>query len=346
MSANWGYNGTGKSFSYQHMHGIMLVNLNALSRELNLKHPEYRLMGTLIGLWNKEQGKAFPTIEYLSKICHMGKATVIKTLNKLVDLNLLVVVKTKGKRNNYYFSNLLLEPRSSSPKKPSRGFTCETLHEEKQIKKKTEKILTSCNKTKPDKPIITRIINDPYSKPSSLTEYRKVIEKLESWSFAGAKKAIKTYGVKKIQALIQIVEKNNPGNSGAYLRTLLELPDEIIQSNDKNKSINAEPTLIQVMLQYKYWKHKNNNKIYQVKPDVGSHLLIRYDPKTESVCFIDNNYTDKLEKFEPSTEEAFQMQNKDQSKKKPSKKQVLKDMMAKGDVAEAKALARLWKIKL
>ena len=51
-----------KPHTYQHIHGTMLVNLNKIASEINLSHTEYRLMGVLIGLWNKEKGKIYYSI--------------------------------------------------------------------------------------------------------------------------------------------------------------------------------------------------------------------------------------------------------------------------------------------
>ena len=55
------------SKSYQHIQGCMIQRLNKLSCDIKLTHSEYRLMGVLIGLYNKQHDKAFPTIaQFLS----------------------------------------------------------------------------------------------------------------------------------------------------------------------------------------------------------------------------------------------------------------------------------------
>ncbi|MEW5818722.1 MAG: helix-turn-helix domain-containing protein [Cyanobacteriota bacterium] len=98
----------GLNSTYQHIQGIMLVQLNKLAQDLNLSHAEYRILATLISLWNKKKGMAFPTINYLSVNCKMAKSTVLKILKKLVILDLIVVVKSSGRRNNYLLTNKLL----------------------------------------------------------------------------------------------------------------------------------------------------------------------------------------------------------------------------------------------
>ncbi|MEW5821206.1 MAG: helix-turn-helix domain-containing protein [Cyanobacteriota bacterium] len=111
--------------SYQHIHGIMLFNLNKIAFERNLSNYEYRLLGVLITYWNKKQEKAFPTFDLLAKTCKMSKSTVVKTLDFLADKKLLVITKQKGSRNNYFFSSILfLNPGTHCKTKPSTS--CKT----------------------------------------------------------------------------------------------------------------------------------------------------------------------------------------------------------------------------
>lgn len=134
---------TGSFYSYQHLHGLMLVNLNKLSFELNLSHQEYRVMGVLIGLWNQKYQKAFPTIDYLAENCCMGKQTIIKILKRLSDLNFLIIDKYKNFRNNYYFSNLILPKDLCNRSEPVNSIACSTAHDIKPIKKKKPSIILS-----------------------------------------------------------------------------------------------------------------------------------------------------------------------------------------------------------
>ena len=104
MSTVLSYGNAGKSYSYQHLQGVMLSKLNKIASELNLSHSEYRIMGVLIGLWNMKKGMAFPTISYLAKTCHMGRSTIINALERLVEVHLLIVIRTKGKEEQLLFN--------------------------------------------------------------------------------------------------------------------------------------------------------------------------------------------------------------------------------------------------
>jgi hypothetical protein len=95
------------SYSYQHIQGEMLVALNKISMELCLTNAEYRVLANLISLWNMKKGFAYPTLELLLKQCAMGKQTLLKTLKKLKALNLIFVVKERGKSNRYYLSTVI-----------------------------------------------------------------------------------------------------------------------------------------------------------------------------------------------------------------------------------------------
>lgn len=276
-----------KKYSYQHLQGMMLLNLNKVASKIKLSHSEYRVICTLIGLYNKNYNKAFPTIEYLAKVCIMGKTTIIKSLNRLVEVNLLIVVKTPGKRNNYYFSNLILKDTGTPHEEPNHRTPCRTTHDNKQIKTITDQKTTSSIK-----------INDAMFKTFNIDEYRQLITKLESWNYFGAKKIIKIMGIQKIQEIITIVESKKPKNKGAYLRSLLKLSDIKMYPEIKTSLSLLECTQIEQMLKYQFWKHIPTGKIYKTIPDIGNHLLIRYHKDAQMVEFLEYNLTDKLENFQ------------------------------------------------
>lgn len=278
-----------KNYSYQHIHGTMLVNFNKLAFKLELSHSEYRLMGTLIGLWNKNHGMAFPTVNYLAQYCRMGKATIIKNLNHLIELNLLVVVKSKKKRNNYYFSNLLFGTKNTISVKPTNGSTCKTIHDHELIKIKTDK-----NKT------LSKEQNDNDFKTPNISEYRNLLNKLDAWRYSGAKKLLKQKSIEEIQKLIALVENHNPNNKGAYLRALINTSGIINHLENKSLNSTSGDTQISQMLNYQYWKHIPSNKVLKVKPDIGTHLLIRYYKDENMIECLECGLVDKLENFESS----------------------------------------------
>lgn len=272
-------------YSYQHIQGMMLLNLNKMVSKIKLTHSEYRVMCTLIGLYNKSHNKAFPTIEYLAKACLMGKTTVGRCLSKLVEYNLLIIVKTPGKRNNYYFSNLIFDSISTPHVKLPSRTACKTTHDNKQIKIKTD-IKTSFYKT-----------NDAFLKKPSLEKYKNIQTKLKTWGFLGVKNTINKIGLNKLEELIKIVEKKEPENKGAYLRSFLNELDSNPDFKIKQPSIVSECTQIEQMLEYQYWKHLPTGKIYAVKPDIGIHLLIRYHKNLNMVEFLEHQLIDKLDNF-------------------------------------------------
>ncbi len=275
-----------KNYSYQHIQGVMLLNLNKLACEINLSHSEYRLTATLIGLWNKQKGMAFPTIEYLAKHCRMGKATVIKNLNRLVELHLLIVVKSNNKRNNYYFSKLILNTGDSSQVKPPHSSTCETTHDHELIKNKTDKNITLSIK-----------YDDKSFKTSNISEYKQVLEILNSWGYVGAQKLIKQKGIEEIKKLINIVELKNPDKPGAYLRSLINVPGDFISKQEETAKNKPEPTQIDQLLKCKYWRHIPSGEIHRALPDIGKHLLFQYHHKENLITFLEKGFTDKLENF-------------------------------------------------
>lgn len=121
-----------KNYSYQHLHGIMLVNLNKIAFELNLSHAEYRVMGVLIGYWHKDLKKAFPTINLLVQSCKMSKSTLLSCLNNLNKKGLILTVKRTNKKNEYFFSQLLITNFGGTHGEPECCTACKTTHN-KQI---------------------------------------------------------------------------------------------------------------------------------------------------------------------------------------------------------------------
>ncbi|MGD9581781.1 MAG: helix-turn-helix domain-containing protein [Vampirovibrionia bacterium] len=275
------------NYTYQHIQGIMLLNLNKLASKIKLSHSEYRVICTLIGLYNKNTNKAFPTIEYLASTCCMGKSTIIKCLNSLVENNLLIVVKTPGKRNNYYFSNNILIAQSTPHVEPERRTSCKTVHDYKPINNITNKNQSLFNQN-----------DDVTLKTTDINEFKAILNKLNTWHYSGAKKLLKQKSLKEIKKLIDLVEKHNPDNKGAYLRSLVKEFNGNIHHKQNSLEISLEYTQIKQMIKQQYWKHIPTNKVLKVKPDIGSHLLIRYYKNENMVEFIECGLIDKLENFE------------------------------------------------
>jgi hypothetical protein len=313
--------------SYQHVQGIMLLNLNRLSSELHLTHQEYRLMGVLIGLWNKKYGMAFPSIAYLTKLCRMGRTTILKALDNLTFKNLLIVVKTKGKRNSYYFSNILFKTDNcSSMKTTTVPDVRNSFHEhnrDRTIKNQALKIKNNddINLSKKIKPILSK------------------------WQVSNPDKFIDRYGTDKIAFLIDFVKKKSPQNPGAYLRTLLNLPDVIFIDKHRQSTQVEENTELQEMLKNPFWKDKKTGKIYQVRPDRGNHLLIKYNASDKTFFFLDNDQESfKVDQFEVSCYQEYLKQNVSNFKK-PGKISIINELLKNNREEEARNLIKLFGFK-
>ena len=317
MSAVLGCICAEKSYSYQHIHGVMLVNLNKLALKFNLSHSDYRLMGLLIGLWNKEQGKAFPTTDYIAKTCKMSKSTVNRSLNNLVNCGLLIIVRSKGKRNNYYISKLLLDFQNST----TSCTACDTAHDIKQNRIKT-------NHKQNDDSIKINIT-----------------EKLKSWNFTGIDKTIKKYGEEQIKNYCYLIESKNPHNPGAYLRRLLESQCIIRPDFQKVPKIEPEQPYIKHLIKYKYWKHIPSNQIYKIKPDNGNHNLFLYNAEVQTITIYENNLIDLITNFKPALKSEYEAEILDLVHDKPEKEFILEQINNSANNKQLAVLKQLWKIK-
>lgn len=198
------------NYSYQHLQGIMLVNLNKLAAENKLTHSEFRIMAMLIGFWNKSKARAFPSTRMLAKYCCMSNSTIINGLKSLTNKGFIVIIKdSSNKRQNYY-----INPQKFLNSESSTSVTqCSSTHDMKQ---------------------------------------------------------------KEIKLKNKVIK----------LKTLTN-----------QQQIEPESKLKQ-MIQYKYWRHKPSKKILRVKPDIGTHLLIKYFSSEKLVMFLESGLTDYLKHFE------------------------------------------------
>lgn len=278
-------------YTYQHIQGCMLLSLNKLASQFKLSHSEYRIMATLIGYWNKQQGKAYPTTRQLTKDCCLSNSTLKKGLDKLIALNLIIIVKdSKTRRQNYHINqNNFLTPDKNThatTRKSPLATPCSSNHDKTNRTKLIDK--TSKNKT-----------DDVYSKTKSLSDYKILLEKLQTWGVTDAKKILAKNSLDKIKKLIQLTESRKPANTGAYFRSLLNLPGVILPDENKVDSKASKEPVINQMLKSKYWQHIPSGKKVQVKPDIGQHLLIKYHKAENMVTFLEIGLTDKIENFNP-----------------------------------------------
>lgn len=91
-----------------------------------------------------------------------------------------------------------------------------------------------------------------------------------------------------------------------------------------------------------YWKHKPSNKIYKIKPEIGTHVLFKYISSNHSILIYEDNLLDSVLAFEPADEPETQAS----SIKEVNKINLINDLRAQNNEQEAQTLARLWKIPL
>lgn len=139
MSLNAGLFCVEKKYSYQHIQGVMLVNLNRLAYEINLHHTAYRVAGFLISNYNINSNTAYPSIETISKACMMSKSTVIKNIETLVNNGLIIAVKESGKLTRYLFTKKIMAGLTGTSWETITSTTCKTSHDMKQIEKEQNK---------------------------------------------------------------------------------------------------------------------------------------------------------------------------------------------------------------
>jgi DNA-binding transcriptional regulator GbsR (MarR family) len=142
------------SYSYQHIQGEMLLHLNKIASTLKLTHTEYRVMATIIGFFNKETGRAYPSIRQLAKTCRMSHSTIINAIKKLTSLNLIYTIKHQSGRQNYFInqqkflvfeSNTDVTHEITPPVTPCDN-AMKTKRKETDKKKKTESFFKNSNK--------------------------------------------------------------------------------------------------------------------------------------------------------------------------------------------------------
>jgi predicted transcriptional regulator len=276
-------------YTYQHIQGCMLLSLNKMASQLKLSHAEYRIMSTLIGYWNKQYEKAYPTTRQLTNDCCLSNSTLKKGLDKLMALNLIIIVKdSKTRRQNYHIN----QNKFLTPQKNTRATTgvstlatpCSSNHDKTNRFKQIEQ--TS-----------KQTINDASFKTKNLLAYKNTLKKLHSWGMIDSKKILAKNGVEKVEHFIQQVENRKPDNAGAYLRSLLDLSGVILPDKNNASSCPSEEPAINKMVKSKYWQHIPSGQKLQVTPDIGQHFLIKYHRAENMVTFLESGLTDKLENF-------------------------------------------------
>ena len=92
---------------------------------------------------------------------------------------------------------------------------------------------------------------------------------------------------------IKSVKKNSPFHE----QNKLNIKNKIDINQYKINNLKNRP-LINNMIKVKYWKHKPSNKLIQVLPDIGNHLLVRFSNDLQYVEILETGLCDKITNFE------------------------------------------------
>lgn len=343
-------------FTFQHLHGVMLTNLNHISVDLKLSHSEYHLMGVLIGYWNKQHGKSFPTMKMLAKYARMSNSTIIKCINSLTNKGLILVIKDgKNGRQQYYINlkKLLTTNSNKSATKYSNPevTTCSNAHEQTNRTKIIDKTIINkqkCFKQKAKANIKNDDVIFSKTKKSEVkdSEMIGILESLLKWNYSNPEKSLEKYGKTKLKEAIEFVQLKNPENPGAYLRTILKFRGKDLELNKNSSKSEQQIPLIERMIRVKYWKHIPTGKIYKVCPDIGNHLLINYCSETKTVYFLDHDFFDTIENFEIVENKSITNIDPAELKIKPDKEEILLQLIRDNKAKEALQLSKLWHIEI
>jgi len=288
-------------------------------------------MGVLIGYWNKKQGKSFPTVKLLSKQSRMSNSTVIKSLKHLTNSGLVLIVKDgKNGRQNYYINQQKFL-NTKSNEKVTTGVT------QKVIPCSNAYIYNKQNINIQKKPSFQIKSND--DDVINISKNNNFINKLDNLGFTDSQKIIDINGIIKIKKMFQILEQQNPDKPGAYLRALLNQKDNISHLKNNPCRSDCKTSDISKKLQAKYWKHIESGKIYQIRPDVGNHLLIKYFSDEKKVMILENAFIDSIDAFEVCENDLIQIDNT----LSLTKEQRIKNLYDDGKFDEAKILQKIWK---
>lgn len=219
---------------------------SAIATQFNLKSSTLNVLNGLCRYYNHKTNKVFPGINKLADKINLNERTIRLGINELVK-NGLILKSKSGCHNEYLFTNKFFDaiktPAGTSAKvttksgKKLQNKAGDFTAEQNNIKQNK---LSSCENIASDKKHDDDISfkNSEGSAPeiNSKQEYKKLLDKLGSWNFTGSHFVIKKYGMDRVRDLCKLVEDKNPDNEGAYLRSLLNLPYDMLTINKKSNS--------------------------------------------------------------------------------------------------------------
>lgn len=221
-----------KVVSNTHLMG--LIYNSGISKHLDLSNPAIIVLNSLAFHFNTRRKDMFPTQELIASKTNLSTSSIKRGLNELLVKGVIIKTKkSKSSTNLYKFTQKFFELVNLNctivQNDPNHEFNLISpcIEHEKNNKRKEQTISKEYSTIKPIT-IIDDVSSKTIKQDTFLTEYKQ----LESWGVSGAKFLIRKYGTEKIKNLIEIVKNRNPKNHGAYLRRLLELPDNPIQQTN------------------------------------------------------------------------------------------------------------------
>ncbi|MGD9581329.1 MAG: helix-turn-helix domain-containing protein [Vampirovibrionia bacterium] len=183
---------------------------------------------------------------------------------------------------------------------------------------------------------------------------QQLISSKTGLSISSIKRAIKEL----LQCGLILKSRNRYGNLYKFTQKFfdeLNLTSEIAQNKSskrfkKTPSCNEQTNNINLnknnsfsiklnhLMQFKYWKHKNTGQIYQIKPDIGTHLLIKIDMNNKQIFFNEHNLFDSIENFEGINQSIKDKTNN------LTKFEIIQNLIETDNIQQANYLTKLWKI--
>lgn len=300
---------------------IMLnIYSSGICNKYNLSPSTMVVLFSLTYHFNTIRFDMFPKQNYIVEKTGLSSSSVKRAIQELIQNNLLLKKRTQY-GNTYQFTSTFFDEINLTQSRDQNNTPAEfkKIHSIKEHKKKNNKKLTSSN---------NQLLN---------TNDDEIIKILEKWNYLNLDELFNNHTKETIMLTIKKVTNLNPENKGAYFRTLIEASNLELYKDEPVKM-----PLINEMLKFQYWKHLPTNKIIKIKPDIGNHINLNYDSKTQMVIIHKENIIDKLENFKIIE---FYNEVKDYNKNKVSKKDLLIQMIQKKQFNEAFELAKIFKLQ-
>jgi len=206
---------------------IVLKNLN----QFDLSPTAKLVLLTLVDCYNPKNNEIYPKQITIAEQLGISISSVKRAVKELAA-HQIVIYELKNtnryKMTSTFFELLKLTPDMEQKESSSSIKLKPPCHEHKK-----EKII---NTSSYDDESLNNNVSE--SLPD-LQIYKEIINKLDGWTYLGAKRDIKQYGIEKMNMLCKLSEKNKADNKGAYIRRMLNIPlaELLIMLNgeDKNK---------------------------------------------------------------------------------------------------------------